>query len=201
MATHSRTYRTSKLALLSVLLALPIFTGSPFCSKDDSPPPVIVPPSRSTPEELLTNWFERAYINQDSILYEEMLDDAFRFEFLQEDADSLIARGILLFGETSWGKTSDLKSTGGLFRSDNVGDISLDLLIDSNTLYAGSELECANNACRLIQSTVTLRVTTRPNDPDPLILAVDSPQDFVVKRDPADTTLWVIFRQTDKPRT
>ncbi len=193
MRTQSRTQRISKLALLSVLLALPIFTGSPFCSSEDKetePPP---PPSRSTIDALLTNWFERAYNNQDSILYEEMLADTFQFEFLEVDAQELRDRGILGPGENFWGKTLDLGSTSRMFRSDNVTSITLDLVIDSTSPYTG--IDCNN--CTDVLATVTLRVgTITPTDPE-RILAVDSKQNFIVKPDPADPTQWVIYRQID----
>src|SRR5215510_6188293 len=89
MRTQSRTGRISKLAILAILAALPIFTGSPFCSSDDKKVTPVPPPSRSTPEELLTSWFEKAYNNQDSLMYEQMLDTQFQFEFLLEDAEAL----------------------------------------------------------------------------------------------------------------
>lgn len=46
-------------------------------------------PSRSTPEELLSDYFKAAYDGQDSSAYAAMLDDDFRFVFLTEDAEGL----------------------------------------------------------------------------------------------------------------
>lgn len=195
MRMQSRTRRISKLAILSVLMALPIFTGSPFCS-DDAPPPVIDPPKRSSPEELLTNWFENAYNNQDSIRYEEMLHDEFQFEFLQEDAEDLQAQQVLPPGINYWGKTSDLRSTGGMFRSENVGDITLNITIDDTSTVSITGCD----ECKLVEVLVDLQVVTDPSAEDPLILVVNSPQDFYVTEDPDDPTQWVIFRQFDKPR-
>src|SRR5262245_59769852 len=151
MRTQSRIGRISKLAILAILIALPIFTGSPFCSKDEEKPVPVVPLSRSTPTELLTNWFEKAYNTQDSLLYEEMLDTEFQFEFLLEDAEALQQVGQLPPGVTYWGKTSDLKSTGSMFRSDNVGDISLNITIDAvDTNYV--DPNCLD--CVAVQATV-----------------------------------------------
>lgn len=198
MRTDARVRRVPRLAALLILLALPIFIGAPFCSKDKGTNPVpIIPPSRTTPSELLTNWFERAYSTQDSVLYEEMLDDAFEFNFLIVDAESLQARGQLPPGQDWWGKTLDLQSTGKMFRSDNVGDITLDILVTTETESTDPECE----GCREVDATVTLRVTTNPQAADPRILAVDSPQFFIVKKDPADTTKWVVWKQIDRERT
>src|SRR5262245_62028265 len=190
MRTQSRTGRISKLAILAILMALPIFTGSPFCSKDEDKPIEVVLPKRGTPKELLTNWFPNAYNNQDSIRYEEMLDTEFQFEFLTEDAESLIAHGQLPPGSTYWAKLADLSSTGAMFRSDNVGDISLNITIDDTSTV--NDPNCGE--CKLIQATIDLRVTTQPNDPEPLTLAVNSPQEFMVRPDPDDPTQWVIYR-------
>ncbi len=193
MRTQSRTRRISRLAILSILLALPIFTGSPFCSKSDDEEEPLPPPSRSSIDALLTSWFENAYNNQDSILYEEMLDDLFEFEFLPADAESLQNRGILPPGANFWGKTSDLGSTGRMFRSDNVTSISLNLDIDQQSPYTG--VDCTN--CTDVLATVTLRVGAITQEDPELTLTVDSKQNFIVRKDAADTTQWVIFRQID----
>jgi hypothetical protein len=198
MRTQSRTRRISKLAILAVLMALPIFTGSPFCSEDDEeviPPPPI---TRSSPDELLENWFENAYSRKDSVLYEQMLDTDFQFEFLLEDAELLQSQGHLPPGINYWGKTSDLSSTGAMFGSENVTDVTLNVNIDQvDTNYA--DPGCPE--CVLVQTHVDLNVTTiDPNDPEPLTYVVLSPQDFVVRPDPDDPTLWVVYRQNDKPR-
>jgi hypothetical protein len=178
-------------------MALPIFTGSPFCSKDDDETPPVPPPSRSTPQELLTTWFENAYARKDSILYEQMLDPQFQFEFLQEDAELLQAQQVLPAGQTWWGKTLDLGSTGAMFGSPNVTDVSLNMnieLVDTNY----TDPNCPE--CVQVQTQVDLNVTTTRPGEDDLTFIVLSPQDFLVRPDPTDPTQWVIYRQFDKPR-
>jgi len=151
-------------------------------------------PRRDTPALLLTDFFETAYARQDSALYAEMLDAGFQFEFLQQDADSL--RDILDADVFWWGRTSDLKSTRNMFRSDVVTGVTLNLQVNANSAYPGPD--CAD--CRQIETTVTLRVATIGDGTEPLIFAIDSPQTFVVKPDPANS-LWTLFRQIDRPRT
>jgi hypothetical protein len=152
------------------------------------PPP---PPSRSTPEKLM-DYFEKAYSQRDSILYAEMLHEGFAFYFLVQDADSL--RDII-GADDFWGRTLDLWSTGGLFRSQDVTGITLSILINSNT--ASTNEECL--VCRQLETTITLRVATVGDGTEPLIYTVDSPQTFYVQPDPSDSTAWVIWRQVDRP--
>ena len=122
-----------------------------------------------------------------------MLDDAFQFEFLAVDAAELQVRGVLGPGETFWGKTLDLGSTGRMFRNDAVTSVSLQLSIDQTSPYTGTD--CSN--CTDVIATVTLRVTAVTQADPALTYAVDSKQNFVVKPDPADSALWVIYRQFD----
>lgn len=151
-------------------------------------------PDRSSAENLLTNWFETVYSRQDSVLYEQMLDDEYQFCFLPEDADSL--RDIL--GQSNcWGKPLELAATGALFRSPVIKDITLDINIYANDAYE----HAGCNGCREIETVITLRVGTNETTAGtPRVLAVDSPQLFIVKPDPADTTLWVVWRQFDQPQ-
>jgi hypothetical protein len=122
------------------------------------------------------------------------LDAQFQFEFLPADADCL--RGDL--GQFNyWGKTLDLGSTGAMFRSNQVTDVTLDININSNGEHLGSD--CAG--CRDIESTISLRVgTSETTGGTPRTFAVDSPQMFVVKPDPNVAGKWVVFRQFDRPR-
>jgi len=150
-------------------------------------------PRRDTPALLLTDFFEAAYSRQDSALYAEMLDPEFHFEFLQQDADSL--RDVL-GSDNFWGKTLDLRSTGALFRAESVTGVTLNLQVNANDPYVGSD--CVG--CRAIETTVTLRVATIGDGTEPLIFAIDSPQSFVVKREAA-TSWWTVFRQIDRPRS
>jgi len=162
---------------------------------DDENPmdPIDETPSRATPEDLLTDFFETAYASRDSALYTAMLDPEFTFEFLPADADSL--REIL--GEDNfWGRTLDLRSTGILFRSSEVTGITLNLQVNSNNEYLGGGC----GGCRQLESTVTLRVATIGDGTEPLIYTVDSPQTFIAKQNSTDS-LWVLWQQIDRPRS
>jgi len=196
MQRHLRSHWKTGLVMFLGLLALTVLCGCPFSPSDDDggpPPPDDEIPSRKTPTELLTDYFEKAYSERDSILYADMLDDQFQFEFLQADADSL--RDVL-GSDNFWGRTLDLISTGSLFRNEDVTGITLNLLVNSNNDYLGDD--CAG--CRQLETTVTLRVATVGDGTEPLIFTVDSPQTFVTKFDPSDS-LWVLFRQIDRPRS
>ncbi|MFN0151590.1 MAG: hypothetical protein ACKVU1_12875 [bacterium] len=200
MHRHLGTRWKTWITLALGLLALAALCGCPFSPDDDGGNPCPNPPcnepepvSRRTPVELLTNYFEKAYSERDSILYAAMLDEEFQFEFLQADADSL--RDVL-GSDNFWGRTLDLNSTGRLFRLEQVTGITLNLLVNSNNDYLGDD--CAG--CRQLETTVTLRVATVGDGTEPLIFTVDSPQTFVTKLDPSDS-LWVLFRQIDRPRS
>ncbi len=198
MRTRSLIRPNHRLAALLILLVLPIFIGSPFCSKEKNPvTPPPPPPSRKTPTELLETWFPDAYNTKDSVRYDQMLLPEFQFEFLLADAETLRARpdgGGLEPGQNYWGRTSDLRSTGAMFRSSNVGQITLDIRAQDPT----PSTDC--DACVEVRSEVTLSVTTDPGAADPLIFLVNSDQVFILRPDPGDSTLWVIFRQFDVER-
>ncbi len=182
--------KRSRRALLLALFSLAIASG---CGEENECPLCpIGPPSRGSPEDLLTEYFERAYQSQDSILYDEMLHADFRFHFLPGDADSLRLAGILIPGLDAWGRVADVASTGAMFRSPKIGAIALQIVVDS---IASPDTSCAG--CQRVETNVVLRVTTRPDDPDPIILSVDSKQTFVVAKNPADDTKWVVVRQYD----
>jgi hypothetical protein len=158
-------------------------------------PPAIVAtgPKRDTPEALLEEWFPAAYEGKDFAAYIEMLHPDFQFEFLFEDAESLRAAGILEPGISWWPLLQDTASTGRMFRSPNVGDISLGIRIteeDSSGMCEG---------CREIETAIDLDVVTDPQAIDPTILQVQSDQVFVVRPDPGDASKWVIWRQYDRP--
>ncbi|MFN0152090.1 MAG: hypothetical protein ACKVU1_15420 [bacterium] len=186
--------RRTRAVLFAVLVALGAFALG--CGDDDNNPmdPLDEGPFRRTPEELLTSFFEVAYSTRDSALYAEMLCDPFTFEFLLADADSL---RYVLGPDNFWGRALDLQSTGALFRSDEVTGITLNILVTSNVAYAGSDCD----GCRQLETTVTLRVSTIGDGTEPLIFTIDSPQSFVTKPDPADSTLWCLFKQIDRPRS
>ncbi|MCK4822146.1 hypothetical protein KA005_40665 [bacterium] len=74
----------------------------------------IVTPQQS-PEEVLQN-FKVAYIFQDSLLYSNLLDTAFVFVYFDPD-EGTSGRFV------SWGRETDLMTTGGLFRHFQVVDL------------------------------------------------------------------------------
>lgn len=191
-----RSRRTRFLVSCVAAFALASVLG---CGDDDNPMEAeAFVGLRGTPKELLESWFERAYTTKDSVRYEEMLAPEFRFTFQEADAESLQSDGTLPPGTSFWGITSDLRSTGAMFRSCNVGDIALDIL--ASTDQPADSLD-ACESCRRVEATITLRVTTNPQSTDPLIFAVDSPQTFFVRKDAADTTQWVLVRHIDIPRS
>ncbi len=181
--------RSSPVYSLIALIFLAITSG---CGGDDENPIVPQPPSRTSIEALLTEFFEVAYQSKNGALYAEMLSADFEFEFLLADAESLQNRGILSAGSNSWDRDADLAGTNNMFGSANVGGIALNISIDQPE---PDTVACAG--CQRVLATVSLRVTTRPNDIDPIIFVIDSKQEFVVGKDPADTTQWVIVRQYD----
>jgi hypothetical protein len=145
------------------------------------------PPPRSTPEELFANYFEQVYVRRDSVLYAAMLDRRFEFAFLPWDVDSL--------GMDTWTKRFDLRSTGAMFRDPRVVGITLNIQIDANYPYFASD--CEN--CRLMETTITLRVTMDDGSGEPFVFAVDSPQAFIVRPDAIQVGKWSVFRQIDRP--
>jgi len=150
------------------------------------------PPPRSTPPELLRSYFEQVYARRDSVLYAAMLDRKFQFVFLPEDADSL--RDIL-GADDFWKKRLDLQSTGAMFRDPSVTFIRVDILVSANSQYLGDDCD----DCRDLSTTITLRLLLDDGSGEPLYLAVDSPQTFIVRPDPIQTGKWVLFRQIDRP--
>ena len=181
------------LARLALTVALTLaFAG---CGDDGSEimePPDEGPP-RSTPSELLTEYFKTAYTTQDTALYAAMLDSDFRFEFLEEDADSI--RDFLDSANT-WNRERDIGSTNLMFRDPSVTGVTVNIVVtDEHEVVASG---CDD--CRQVETTVTLRVSTiiDGTEDDQLILTVDSPQTFLVGKDPSDTTQWVLVRQVDR---
>lgn len=195
-AAATRWWRTSAILCAALFALGALVAGCGDDDDDDKSPmdPVDEGPFRRTPEELLQDFFETAYSTRDSALYAEMLCEDFQFQFLAQDADSL--RDIL-GGDNFWGRTLELRNAGRLFRSDSVTSILLNIQIHSKIAYGGDD--CIG--CQQMETTVTLRVTTIGDGTEPLIYTVDSPQTFVAKPDPADSALWCLFRQIDRPRS
>ncbi|MFN0152092.1 MAG: hypothetical protein ACKVU1_15430 [bacterium] len=194
-ALLARTWMRAGAILLAALAALVAFApgcGDQHATRPFSPAAPATAPARATPAALLTDYFETAYSNRDSVLYEAMLDDEYRFEFLPDDAMRLRDP---LNGNTSWGKADELASAGKMFRAPEITRITLDIEIESETDYLGED--CV--ACRQVETWVALRVVTQKDDNvEPLAYTVDSPQTFVVKQRGPDEQ-WVLYRQIDRP--
>jgi len=79
--------------------------------------------AQKTPEEVLAN-FKYAYTFKDSLLYADLLDSAFVFQYFDPDQGP---SGLFV----SWTREVDLKTTGRLLRSFDI--INLEWL---NTIYA-----------------------------------------------------------------
>lgn len=192
-AISTRAWMRAGVILFAALTA--VVTFAPGCGDHHATRPLgpaAAAPSRATPAALLTDYFETAYSLRDSTLYEAILDDAYRFEFLPEDAMRLRDP---LRGNTSWGKADELRSAGKMFRAPEITRISLDIDVDSETEYLGEDCE----GCVQIETSVALRVVTQRDDnAEPLVYAVDSPQTFVVKRSERDGA-WALYRQIDRP--
>ncbi len=67
---------------------------------------------QKTPEEVLTN-FRYAYTFKDSLLYADVLDSAFVFQYFDPDQGP---SGLFV----SWTRDTDLRTTGGLFRTFDI---------------------------------------------------------------------------------
>ncbi|MGH7496460.1 MAG: hypothetical protein ACREOO_29270 [bacterium] len=83
---------------------------------------------QKTPEEVLTN-FKYAYTFKDSLLYANLLDSAFVFQYFDPDQGP---SGLFV----SWTRETDLRTTGSLLRTFDI--INLEWL---NTVYALREGE------------------------------------------------------------
>lgn len=81
---------------------------------------------QQTPEEVLQN-FKYSYTFKDSLLYSDVLEKSFVFEFFDPN---LPPSGAFV----TWGRDIDLKTTGRLFREFDVID-----LVWLNTLFEESE--------------------------------------------------------------
>ncbi len=108
---------------LCLLLASCLNPFAPKLDKNSQQSNLIT--SQSTPEEVLQN-FAYAYTFRDSLLYADLLDSSFVFEFFDPT-----------IGESgafqSWGRDIELRTTGGLFRAFTAIE-----LIWLNTVYQNS---------------------------------------------------------------
>jgi len=105
-------FRVWRIGLFMLILGAGLHLSciNPFAPKlDDQPGDNNLITLQKSPEEVLQN-FRYAYTFRDSLLYADLLDSSFTFEYF--DAS---------IGESgafqSWGRDVDLRTTGGLFRA------------------------------------------------------------------------------------
>ncbi len=96
---------------------------NPFAPElDEQADPSSVITEQQTPDEVLQN-FRNAYTFKDSLLYSNVLDESFVFEYFDTNLEPS-------GGFRTWGRDVDLQTTGSLFRSFDVIE-----LIWLNTLF------------------------------------------------------------------
>lgn len=112
---------------VSSMILLILSACNPFAPelKDDIDLSNVITDQQS-PEDVLQN-FKVAYTFKDSLLYSDVLEESFVFEFFDPN---LPPSG----GFVTWGRDVDLKTTGQLFREFDVID-----LVWLNTLFEESE--------------------------------------------------------------
>ncbi len=99
---------------------------NPFApSLDETPDFSNIITEQRNPDEVLQN-FKYAYTFKDSLLYSDILEESFVFEYFDPN---LAPSG----GFRTWGRDIDLKTTGRLFRSFDVIELNWLTLIDSTT--------------------------------------------------------------------
>jgi len=125
----AKLFRYAVRARLMVVCATLSFSGclnpfAPALDKNIDLSAVIT--EQKTPEEVLQN-FQYAYTFKDSLLYSDVLDESFVFEYFDPDLEPS-------GGFVTWGRDVDLATTGGLFRQFDVID-----LVWLNTLFSDRE--------------------------------------------------------------
>lgn len=119
------------LVLLGLVIELACF--NPFApSLDESPDSSNIITEQQSPEEVLQN-FKYAYTFKDSLLYSDILDESFVFEYFDPN---LPPSG----GFRTWGRDVDLKTTGQLFRNFDVIELEwLNLLLTERDTVCSDE--------------------------------------------------------------
>jgi len=79
---------------------------------------------QQSPEEVLQN-FRFAYTFKDSLLYSDVIDESFVFEFFDPNLEPS-------GGLRTWSRDVDLKTTGALFRNFDVINLVLNTLFERN---------------------------------------------------------------------
>lgn len=100
---------------------------------------------QTSPEEVLQN-FRIAYTFKDSLLYSDVLDESFVFEFLDANLEPV-----------TWERDVDLKTTGRLFRQFDVVDLHWDILFQES--HAELERRFLRFNLNLFSSDINFLVT------------------------------------------
>ncbi|MBN2011575.1 hypothetical protein JW960_19750 [candidate division KSB1 bacterium] len=131
---------------------------------------------QKTPEEVLTN-FKYAYTFKDSTLYSNLLDSSFVFVYFDPNSGT---SGRFV----SWGRSEDLRTTGKLFRSFTVIDLTW-----NSTIYA-----IQDSIAGLAESSKSFRLSL-VNDQESITIGGTAV--FSFKRDPKED-MWRITRWKDE---
>ena len=164
------------------------------------PPPPPEPEPNSSPDSLIMA-FEEAYASRDSSAYAALLDSAYTFLNLEEEIE-----GVWYPGEL-WDLDEELTIGGRMFSGwengsgVNVQSISLDMIISSNvvdnTAYPGKP---EGETWRKIIASVDMIIVV--NDPSVgggiMNYIILSNQIFIVRPDPLNDGLWVVYKQEDQ---
>jgi hypothetical protein len=148
---------------LSGLLLLFFSCFNPFAPKlENEPGQDNFITAQSTPEELFQN-FSYAYTFRDSVLYADLLDSAFTFEFFDPN-----------FGESgafeSWGRDVEMQTTNGLFRTFDASELTWLGTIYTETISEHQEIIYRNFRLTLVGNSLNFSVqgygifTFRKND-------------------------------------
>ncbi|MBN1826658.1 MAG: hypothetical protein JW958_10350 [Candidatus Eisenbacteria bacterium] len=193
-----------KRSIAVLLLILPVLFLAAACDDDDNPAGGgngDAYTTADTPEKLITR-FAEVYDAEDSTAYEALLDSLYIFELNPNNIDPEDP-------VEYWGREDEIQIARRMFSGwtnadgQHANSISLALgnitpQID-NTSY-GPDLPPEGETWYRVTCFVDLRVeVTNPQSPDGVTLfLVACDQEFVVRPDPDDPDLWVVFRQYDK---
>ena len=138
--------------VLSLLVLLGgVFAGclNPFAPRvDKSSQQNALITSQKSPDEVLQN-FVYAYTFRDSLLYADLLDSGFVFEFFDPT-----------IGESgafeSWGRDVELRTTGGLFRAFDAIELMWLNVIYQNTISDKEEIQYRSFRLTLIGSDLSI---------------------------------------------
>jgi hypothetical protein len=156
------------------------------CS-DDGCTPKVDEPKRDTPAALLKS-FSDAWEDQHIDAYTACLDQAYRFEFMEEDWESAGVTPDAPY----WGKAQDVASTANMFESDKVVGLSFDwgLPLTAET--------CPDSVCRCLYQPDIQVVVEKPGKGRVTYWVNASWLHVTLARDPQDHSLWVIRKMREE---